>query len=405
MAALPSSPAPAPEETVANSLLSHRVFDRQIRLWGVESQRRLLSSHVLLVGLTSIHVELAKNLALSGVRVSVCDSRLVGEVDFSFNFLVNRDAEGQRVATVSLAGLREMAPFVVFEEVAESEFQRLLASLREQDTGAKTQQSTGDQDAGHAVQFVQRFAAISVASEFYPLSSLAPLDALCRRLNVALCSCHCSGTLGFGFLDFHHHTFRVPAPKAQTSQAAGGKATATNGEEESRPHHVMREISFPSLDDMLHCSLGNADRKVDPAIFIYLTLEKWRADKDAKGENEQENGTLSRLLPLPRYDIHPEDEEFAEFAQQLLRHEGGPAAAACEQSPTLLKTLPMMWGCQYTVTAAVVGGILAQELRKYITKEQEPIPNCLVFNSETSTAAVASLPPPGVSVSALKTAV
>ncbi|KYK63889.1 putative SUMO-activating enzyme subunit 1, partial [Toxoplasma gondii TgCatPRC2] len=65
MAALPSSPAPAPEETVANSLLSHRVFDRQIRLWGVESQRRLLSSHVLLVGLTSIHVELAKNLALS----------------------------------------------------------------------------------------------------------------------------------------------------------------------------------------------------------------------------------------------------------------------------------------------------------------------------------------------------
>nr|CEL65303.1 TPA: hypothetical protein BN1204_011590 [Neospora caninum Liverpool] len=405
MANRSSSPPQEGPATSPESLLSNRVFDRQIRLWGVESQRRLLSSHVLLVGLTSIHVELAKNLALSGVRVSLCDSRSVGEIDFAFNFLVKREAEGQRVASASLAGLRDMAPFVAFEELPESEFQRLLAFLGEEDALAKTQKGERAGEALHAVQLVARFTAICVASEFYPLSSLAPLDTLCRQLNVAFCSSHCSGKLGFGFLDFHRHAFRVPAPKSEKTQAgvSGEAKKGEDGEDESLPQHDMKEKAYPSLDEMMHCSLGKADRKVDPALLVYLTMQKWQADKEAKGEQERKDGTTSRTLPLPRYDSLPEDDDFAHFTKQELRQEGGPAAAAFEQSPILIKTLPMMWGRQYTVTAAIVGGVLAQELRKYITKEQEPIPNCLLFNADSSTAAVASLPPSGVSVSVIKT--
>ncbi|CBZ50692.1 hypothetical protein NCLIV_011590 [Neospora caninum Liverpool] len=412
MANRSSSPPQEGPATSPESLLSNRVFDRQIRLWGVESQRRLLSSHVLLVGLTSIHVELAKNLALSGVRVSLCDSRSVGEIDFAFNFLVKREAEGQRVASASLAGLRDMAPFVAFEELPESEFQRLLAFLGEEDALAKTQKGERAGEALHAVQLVARFTAICVASEFYPLSSL-PQSTLIRFPFGCVVSFFAgnAGSAGYPLSTAKCcpspllTLARVPAPKSEKTQAgvSGEAKKGEDGEDESLPQHDMKEKAYPSLDEMMHCSLGKADRKVDPALLVYLTMQKWQADKEAKGEQERKDGTTSRTLPLPRYDSLPEDDDFAHFTKQELRQEGGPAAAAFEQSPILIKTLPMMWGRQYTVTAAIVGGVLAQELRKYITKEQEPIPNCLLFNADSSTAAVASLPPSGVSVSVIKT--
>ncbi|PHJ15132.1 ubiquitin activating enzyme, partial [Cystoisospora suis] len=107
----------------AKSLLSHRVFDRQIRLWGVEAQRRLLRAHVLIVGMTTINVELAKSLALSGVQVSLCDDHPLDSVDFSFNFLVHSEAQRQQAASVaSSSGLQSMSPLIDFQVLPESSF-------------------------------------------------------------------------------------------------------------------------------------------------------------------------------------------------------------------------------------------------------------------------------------------
>uniref|UniRef100_A0A8C3CTE3 SUMO1 activating enzyme subunit 1 n=1 Tax=Cairina moschata TaxID=8855 RepID=A0A8C3CTE3_CAIMO len=43
-------------------------YDRQIRLWGLEAQKRLRASRVLLVGLKGLGAEVAKNLILAGVK-------------------------------------------------------------------------------------------------------------------------------------------------------------------------------------------------------------------------------------------------------------------------------------------------------------------------------------------------
>jgi hypothetical protein len=49
------------------------VYDRQIRLWGVEGQKRLQAAHVCVVGLGALGVEVAKNLILAGVQTTVVD--------------------------------------------------------------------------------------------------------------------------------------------------------------------------------------------------------------------------------------------------------------------------------------------------------------------------------------------
>ena len=47
------------------------VYDRQLRVWGVEAQRRLGASRILVAGLTGLAAEACKNVALAGVGALV----------------------------------------------------------------------------------------------------------------------------------------------------------------------------------------------------------------------------------------------------------------------------------------------------------------------------------------------
>ena len=43
------------------------LYDRQIRLWGIDAQKKLLSSKILLINMQGLGAEIAKNLVLSGI--------------------------------------------------------------------------------------------------------------------------------------------------------------------------------------------------------------------------------------------------------------------------------------------------------------------------------------------------
>jgi ubiquitin-like 1-activating enzyme E1 A len=73
------------------------VYDRQMRLWGVEAQRRLQNSHVLISGLTQLGSELAKNLVLSGISVTLHDVQFVTRAHVESQFLLNEQHIGVNV--------------------------------------------------------------------------------------------------------------------------------------------------------------------------------------------------------------------------------------------------------------------------------------------------------------------
>ncbi|VDM17863.1 unnamed protein product [Hydatigera taeniaeformis] len=53
------------------------LYDRQIRLWGLEAQSRLKKTKLLLIGLSPIAAEIIKNIVLCGVdTLTICDDKV-----------------------------------------------------------------------------------------------------------------------------------------------------------------------------------------------------------------------------------------------------------------------------------------------------------------------------------------
>uniref|UniRef100_UPI00358E6EF8 SUMO-activating enzyme subunit 1-like isoform X1 n=1 Tax=Myxine glutinosa TaxID=7769 RepID=UPI00358E6EF8 len=88
-------------------------YDRQIRLWGLEAQKRLRTSRLLLVGLQGLGAEIAKNIILAGVKsVTLLDDSQVSAVNTRAQFLVPHGVAGIGLAEASLQQAQLLNPMV-----------------------------------------------------------------------------------------------------------------------------------------------------------------------------------------------------------------------------------------------------------------------------------------------------
>lgn len=73
------------------------VYDRQMRLWGVEAQKRLQSSRVLVSGLSALGSELVKNLVLAGMGVTLHDTQRATSAAAASQFFLSEADVGSNV--------------------------------------------------------------------------------------------------------------------------------------------------------------------------------------------------------------------------------------------------------------------------------------------------------------------
>merc|ERR1712018_228112 len=65
-----------------------QLYDRQIRLWGLDAQKRLRSARILVVGMKGLGNEVAKNLVLAGVNsMTILDHEILSKEDSFAIFL------------------------------------------------------------------------------------------------------------------------------------------------------------------------------------------------------------------------------------------------------------------------------------------------------------------------------
>lgn len=159
------------------------LYDRQIRLWGLESQKRIRTSRILIAGLNGLGAEVAKNIILSGVKsVTLLDHQLVSENDFCSQFFAPHDSVGVNRAEASLIRAQALNPMV---EII----------IDKQNVSDKPDEFFGQFDVVVLIEA--------------PTATLVRVDNACRLKGVQFFAGDVWGMHGYSFIDLQSHDFVV----------------------------------------------------------------------------------------------------------------------------------------------------------------------------------------------------
>jgi ubiquitin-activating enzyme E1 len=103
-------------------IVDEKLYSRQLYVMGHEAQRRMMASNALLIGLSGLGVEVAKNCILAGIHgLTLCDPLPPTYYDLGGNFyLTPRDIEsnGGRRAALCKDPLAQLNPYVEVKTAA-----------------------------------------------------------------------------------------------------------------------------------------------------------------------------------------------------------------------------------------------------------------------------------------------
>ena len=107
-------PAAAVEQLkeAANGEIDESLYSRQLYVLGHEAMKRMGSSNVLVVGMRGLGVEIAKNIALAGVKsLSLFDPKPAAIQDLSSQFFLHPEDVGKPRAEVTAPRVSELNPY------------------------------------------------------------------------------------------------------------------------------------------------------------------------------------------------------------------------------------------------------------------------------------------------------
>ena len=267
-----------------------QLYDRQIRLWGLDAQKRLRASRVLVAGLRGLGCEVAKNLVLAGVKsLRVLDDAALAAEDLESNFLCPVDKVGANRAETAVERLQQLNPMV------------------------EVSADTGDVGAKPEEYFRDNFDIVLVTCR--PRDVLVRVNNLCHKNGVKFFAGDVHGFFGYSFMDLVEHEF-VEEVKVK---AADDGAEADNGEpaakkarkgekekgeeEEDETKMVKRSLNFVSLEEALKVdwtSGGYAKRvrRMDGAFFLLHVLYEFQSREGRSPQTATREGDLKLLESL-----------------------------------------------------------------------------------------------------------
>ena len=88
-------------------------YDRQLRMWGADGQRKLNLAKIVCLGLTPAGTEALKNLVLPGIGfIRIVSDAKVTERELGRNFFLRPESVGKDIASEALSNLLELNPDV-----------------------------------------------------------------------------------------------------------------------------------------------------------------------------------------------------------------------------------------------------------------------------------------------------
>mmetsp|Transcript_6419 Transcript_6419/g.11099 ORF Transcript_6419/g.11099 Transcript_6419/m.11099 type:complete len:321 (+) Transcript_6419:95-1057(+) len=308
------------------------VYDRQIRVWGVETQQKLGSARVLFVGCTGVVGELCKNVVLAGIgSVTLLDDRTVASADEPGNFLISHDADPLgSVAQASVQVLREMNPMVKIQAI-----QGPIEALP-----------------------MDVFTSFDIiVSSGVSLDAQEKLNRTCREREVKFCATSCHSTCGYFFFDLLKHSYK-PQPKK-------------NDDGTPDPAEVKDEtMEYVPLEDALSAANWAGLSARSSGVFVALSAVR---------ETER---LLQRSLTSA--DVATVNTKMSELAV-------GTALKPAKLPVHLVEAI-VSDPAQHPAIASIVGGILGQEILKVVSAKAAPMQNFFFFDLESGDGNIERMP-------------
>jgi len=311
------------------------VYDRQLRLWGVQAQQRLLKARVLIWGLDGNAVEVAKNLVLAGVSLVIRDHRLADQAAMSFNYFLRPEDIGKSRAESAAQRIQEMNPLCS------------VSALTSTPQEAKLHEELKDFD----------FVLVGPAVLAWDMKLFRDVSSVCRELRVCFAMTAACGEIAFFFSDLGEHTVQ----EYSSAQGAGPGEETKKKEPET--------VSFPSFLDWLACKPSDMQRSVDGSILLFALFFAFLSE--GGGEPKPEAAT-----------------KFQDFCRDVAK-----CTVKIDGIEELKDAYHLFFMEPLIHVASIVAGLLSQEVIKAITKRDLPLLNCVCFNANTGCALVERLPP------------
>lgn len=340
------------------------LYDRQIRLWGVDAQRKLRSCNVLLVGLSGVGSEIAKNIVLAGINsLTVVDSTTISEHDSLSNIFTYNHIGGSR-AKVAEAHIRALNPMVsvtahdldIKQLLAEKDTPRLLALLENVHVVCVTAA-----DKGVAIQ----------------------LNNLARSLNrkIKFYWANCWGFYGFSFTDLGKgHTYVVEDVTTSSDDTVvldgepAAKRVKQDKEEEKK--YVEKTLDYPTLEAALAIRAGKVGygltKRVNPVFLLTHVMLAFHEKYGRFPENRQVDSPSLEAMQQ-------------EIVEQKLGLD--------EAVTTKLKALEW-WNNVYgeiSPIASIVGAVVGQDIIRAVSEKETPVKNFFVFNGMDCNGVIESI--------------
>ncbi|PHT53896.1 SUMO-activating enzyme subunit 1B-1 [Capsicum baccatum] len=294
------------------------IYDRQIRVWGVDAQRRLSKSHVFVSGLNGTAVEFCKNIVLAGVgSLTLNDDRLVTEDLLYANFLIppdENDFRGKSVAELCCDSLKDFNPMVSVSV----------------EKGAL---SIFDAD------FFQKFDVVVVSC--CSLLTKKSVNSICHKLpkRVAFYSVECRDSCGEIFVDLKNYSYC----------------------KKKNDETIECELRYPSFEEAIAVPWKSLPKRLSKLYYAMRVIERFEA-LERRNPGETSVDDLPNVLNLRKEICEAHCLNESQIPDSLLRR---LIASRTEFPPV----------------CAIVGGILGQEVIKAISGKGDPLKNFFFFDA------------------------
>ncbi|KAF4551017.1 ThiF-like protein 2 [Elsinoe fawcettii] len=337
------------------------LYDRQIRLWGVQAQEKIRSAKVLLVNVKGTGTEIAKNLILNGIQsLTISDVGLVQESDLGAQYFLRPEDVGQFRAVAASARLQELNP-------------RVSVIV---DTTDVTQKGP---------DYFSAFDMI-IASDM-PFFMLSLVNAGTRVAGRPFYATGIHGFYGFVFADLIEHEYIIEREQSNRATAVGDESTTRKVVDVNAKKENGKNIELVTKKEK-YTPLMLANSSPLPAEYL---------------RNRRRMRGVSPLLPAMRalWDFERNTGRFPSHSREDLV---GFTTLVNEKlkelqlPPDLLKAdflrnFLQGVGAEIVPTAAFVGGRLAEDVINVLGKREQPIQNMLLFDGEGFQAPIYALHP------------